>query len=54
MSVIELFLICFSVWTRKFLLPVWLIGGFVYLHSYYIRTFQQCQPPTHHPYLMTD
>lgn len=44
-SVTNLFVLRFSIWTRKFLLSVWLIGGFVYLNSYYIRTFQQCQPP---------
>lgn len=39
--------IIFSIWTWKFLLPVWLIGRVDYLNSYYIRTFQQCQP--HNP-----
>ena len=37
--------VCFSIWTRKFLLPIWLIGGFFYLNRYNVRTFQQCQPP---------
>lgn len=41
------FFIIFSIWTWKFLLPVWLIGRVDYLNSYYIRTFQQCQP--HNP-----
>lgn len=44
-SVIDPFVVCFSIWTRKFLLPIWLIGGFFYLNRYNVRTFQQCQPP---------
>lgn len=44
-SVIDPFVVCFSIWTRKFLLPIWLIGGLFYLNRYNVRTFQQCQPP---------
>lgn len=44
-NTVSLVFLVFSVWTRKFLLPIRLTGGCVHLNTLYIRTFQLRQPP---------